>query len=332
MTDRERFRMTMDNDPSVDRCPVIEWATWWDKTLESWADDIPKNISKMEFFDFMGLSRQLQFWFRHKKKTCPAPKYHGAPLIKDAADYKNIKKHLFPKDAVKSELTRLNDEMPDILNGNTIVWYTLEGFFWFPRTLLGIEGHLYAYYDLPELYHDICRDLLEWELGVVEEFSKYVKADFMTLAEDMSYNLGPMISRECFEEFVTPYYKQLLPEVKKYGARVIIDSDGDISSAIPWFIEAGVEGALPLERQAGVNIRQLQEDYPEFFWIGGYDKMALLKGKDAIDAEFERLLPAIKRGRFIPSVDHQTPPGVSIETYRYYTGKLRVFCKNACKR
>jgi hypothetical protein len=35
-------------------------------------------------------------------------------------------------------------------------------------------------------------------------------------------------------------------------------------------------------------------------------------------AEFERLTPLMKRGGFIPSVDHQTPPGVSLEQYRLF--------------
>ena len=35
-------------------------------------------------------------------------------------------------------------------------------------------------------------------------------------------------------------------------------------------------------------------------------------------AEFERLVPLMKTGGFIPSVDHQTPPGVSLEQYRCY--------------
>jgi len=35
-------------------------------------------------------------------------------------------------------------------------------------------------------------------------------------------------------------------------------------------------------------------------------------------AEFERLRPLMKTGGFIPSVDHQTPPGVSIDQYRSY--------------
>ena len=35
-------------------------------------------------------------------------------------------------------------------------------------------------------------------------------------------------------------------------------------------------------------------------------------------AEFERLLPMMRAGGFIPSVDHQTPPGVSLDQYRSY--------------
>ena len=31
----------------------------------------------------------------------------------------------------------------------------------------------------------------------------------MTIAEDMSYNHGPMISERTFDEFVAPYYRQL---------------------------------------------------------------------------------------------------------------------------
>jgi len=35
-------------------------------------------------------------------------------------------------------------------------------------------------------------------------------------------------------------------------------------------------------------------------------------------AEFERLVPIMHTGGFIPSVDHQTPPGVSLAQYRDY--------------
>jgi uroporphyrinogen-III decarboxylase len=90
-------------------------------------------------------------------------------------------------------------------------------------------------------------------------------------------------------------------------------------------IRAGVEGVLPLERQAGVDVNRLRRDYPEFILLGGYDKMVMKHGEAAMRAEFERILPAIKSGRYIPSVDHQTPPDVSVENYRVYVRLLKEY-------
>jgi hypothetical protein len=42
------------------------------------------------------------------------------------------------------------------------------------------------------------------------------------------------------------------------------------------------------------------------------------QGDAAIRAEFERLAPLMRAGGFIPSVDHQTPPSVSLAQYRDY--------------
>jgi hypothetical protein len=52
--------------------------------------------------------------------------------------------------------------------------------------------------------------------------------------------------------------------------------------------------------------------------VGHYDKMVMNKGEAAMRAEFERLVPLMRRGGFIPSVDHQTPPGVSLAEYRVF--------------
>ncbi|MFV0402287.1 MAG: uroporphyrinogen decarboxylase family protein [Oscillospiraceae bacterium] len=332
MTVRERFHATMNADPAADCCPVMEWASWWDKTVHFWEEEgLPKGLTSQELFRYFGLDPHYQFWFPTKLPNCPKPVSHGAPIITDESDYKAIRHLLLPEDAVERMLPQIEAALPQYESGEALAWYTLEGFFWFPRELFGIEGHLYSFYDEPELYHRICSDLLEWQLKVVEDLSRYLKPDFMSIAEDMSYNHGPMISEELFEEFIAPYYKQLTAAIKKQSTRVIVDSDGDISVSVPWFIRSGVEGILPLEKQAGVDIGALQQEYPDFLWLGGFDKMCLLKDREAIDAEFARILPMLRRGRFVPSVDHQTPPGVSMENYRYYIDRLRHFGVQACK-
>jgi hypothetical protein len=82
---------------------------------------------------------------------------------------------------------------------------------------------------------------------------------------------------------------------------------------------------LPLERQAGVDGMAIREEFPSLRMIGHYDKMVMNKGETAIRREFERLHPLMKSGGFIPSVDHQTPPSVSLEEYRTYLRILREY-------
>jgi uroporphyrinogen-III decarboxylase len=149
------------------------------------------------------------------------------------------------------------------------------------------------------------------------------------IAEDMSYNHGPMLSYELFKEFLVPYYHRVIPYIKKHNVKVLVDSDGDISSMIPWMLEAGIEGVYPLERQAGVDIVKIRKEYPQFLMMGGYDKMVMSKGKEAMQAEFERLLPVMRSGGYIPSVDHQTPPEVSLDNYRTYIKLFKEYVHKA---
>ena len=148
---------------------------------------------------------------------------------------------------------------------------------------------------------------------------------FVTFAEDFSYNHGPMLSKALFDEFMAPYYRQIIPLARELGIIPIIDSDGDITAMVPWLADVGVDGFLPLERQAGVDGDTLRRKFPQLQIVGHFDKMTMPLGEEAMRAEFERLLPLMRTGGFIPSVDHQTPPGVSLETYRVYLRLLQEY-------
>jgi hypothetical protein len=43
--------------------------------------------------------------------------------------------------------------------------------------------------------------------------------------------------------------------------------------------------------------------------------MVMNQGESAMRAEMERLLPLMRSGGFIPSVDHQTPPHITMDQY-----------------
>jgi len=323
------------NFEPVDRLPMLEWATWWDKTVTRWkAEGLAvarrPGLSEGEALHLqMGLDLHLQTWVGFQTEKTPKPAHHGAPIVETMEDYERVRPTLYPEHPLNEARMRLIADMQK--RGEAVAWITLEGPFWGPRALLGIEPHLFAFYDEPELMHTINRDLAAFNRRVYEQVCAYFVPDFMTFAEDMSYNNGPMLSEALFDEFMLPYYREQIPAIRARGTRVFIDSDGDISLALPWFARAGIEGILPLERQAGVDLEALRRTNPRFLFIGHFDKMTMPHGEAAMRAEFERLLPVMRQGGFAPSVDHQTPPGVSLENYRVYLRLFREYAEKAAQ-
>jgi len=318
MTARERFLNTLNFKP-VDRAPMVEWAAWWNETIDRWENEgLPKGLSFDDSLDYFGLDNMTCMVAAGVSGSTPKAAYHGAPLVSNEEDYERIHSTLFSDEVIRNIITHANSLKERHDRGEIIIRLWLDGFFWFPRRLFGIEGHLFAFYDHPELMHRMNSELADFNLRVIDALFPILKPDMIGFAEDMSYNNGPMLSCEQFREFLKPYYQKVIPHIKSFGVKVMTDSDGDIHTMIPWLQDAGIEGVYPLERQAGVDLQVIREQYPDFLMLGGYDKMVMPLGEEAMRAEFERLLPVIRSGGYIPSVDHQTPPGVSLENYRTY--------------
>ena len=330
MTARERLRRALAFE-RADRLPMIEWAMWWDKTVDRWLQEgleIPEEAPFTQCDQIkraLGLDLDMQFWMDPIPESAPKPIRHGAPLVTSLTEYEALKPFLYPK----APFDRLRLEAAADLQqaGEAVVWATVVGPFWGARALLGIENHLYAFYDEPELMDRINEDLLDYNLRAMDELCRFAVPDFMTVAEDMSYNHGPMLSGALFERFLAPFYRRMLPEWKARRIRVFCDSDGDVTELIPWLKHSGFEGILPLERQAGVDVAALREAHPDFLFLGHFDKTVMKHGEAAMRAEFERLLPVMRKGGFLASVDHQTPPDVSLETYRTYLKLYREYAE-----
>lgn len=328
MNTRERFHAIMNFEP-FDRLPILEWAIWWNETIDRWHEEgLPATVTgRYEICRHFGLDLYKQVWFRPCGPDCPRPPAHGAGILKSNTDYEKMRKFLFPQDAVDVDAwQQLAEEQR---RGDAVLWFTLDGFFWLPRTLLGIERHLFAFYDQPDLMHRINADLADWMVTVIEKVCAICTPDFMTFGEDMSYNNGPMLSKELFDEFLKPYYDKVVPMLHEKGIIPLVDSDGDITTPAYWFEEAGLEGILPLERQAGVDIAALRKAHPRMKFIGHFDKMTMTRGRTAMRAEFERLLPTAAKGGYLIACDHQTPPGVSYQQYQAYLELFREYAEKA---
>ena len=198
--------------------------------------------------------------------------------------------------------------------------------------MFDIEEHLFAYYDYPELLKEISRFQMDLYKEQMDKILKIITPNVLFFEEDLSGKNGPMISPEIFDEFVAPYYREMVPFLKERGVKnVFVDTDGDFTILIPNFLAAGIEGFLPVDVNAGIDIVKVRSRFPNVKYIGGFNKLEIIEGPEAIDAEFARLMPVIRQGGYMPGVDHQAAPATPLENYRYYIKRLREImadCRN----
>jgi len=315
----------MDFKP-VDRIPVIEPFNWWDLTLKRWySEGLPQDVDPFEYF---GLDPHHQLWIGPGPNDNPE-RADGKWDVDSFEAYEHTKNYHYP--AAPFDHAAIEAIKPRHDSGEIFAWITVEGFFWFPRELFGIQRHLTAFYELPELMHAINRDLLEYNKRVISEYCGILVPDWMTIAEDMSFNTGSMIGEDLIREFMKPYYVELLNHIRECGIRhIFMDTDGNHSDIIPVFHkEIGVDGFVPIERHSGLDLNVLRKEFPGLKMIGGFEKRAMFGTEEELLQEFETALPALRTGGIIPGCDHQTPPQVSLDQYRSYVCYLKEYAVKA---
>ena len=200
-----------------------------------------------------------------------------------------------------------------------------QGFFGTARRLLGVIPLLTGFLDRPDLIHDIMDHLGEFYSAIYDALLSQIDADIALFWEDMCFKTGPLISPAHFREFMLRPYQKVTEVFRDHGIKVILaDTDGNCWSLLPLFLEAGCTGIYPFEVAAGMDVVRVREAFPRLQILGGIDKRALAKGPAAIDIELEAKVPSlIRRGGFIPHVDHAIPHDVSWSNLVHYRQRMR---------
>jgi uroporphyrinogen decarboxylase len=267
-----------------------------------------------------------------KDGSSALPRFLDFP-VKDRKSWEEVKKRLDP-----TSPNRLGAQWEPLIalakTTSSPLILTCCGLFGTLRHLMGFEALMLAYYDQPELIHDISQHwAMLWKETVIKAHSKH-PLDGVFLWEDMCGKNGPFISPRLFREFMSPYYKELLSFFRdelKIPCRGV-DSDGNVTALLPLFVEAGVNFLFPFEVQAGMDVVQVRKDFPHEFTIwGGIDKRALAKGEKAIEEEIERILPfMLKHGGYISAIDHTVPPDVSLDNFKFFLERVRKRGEEIC--
>lgn len=334
-----------------DRMPVHHWKGW-PETYERWyKEGLPKEADEHEFFNttplhaWVSLNIDLYPAFEEEvieetdeyriyrqndgvickawKEKSSIPHYIDF-ILKDASGWPQYKKRLQPDlgripEDFDEQLARAQqmDSPISVNTGSLIGWI---------RNWMGVENFSYLCYDdrdtLAEMV-DTISDLVCWELDYI---LPRIKVDCGWGWEDICFRTGPLISPEIFKQVAVPGYRKIANKLLEYGVDLyVVDCDGMIDHLVPHWLEGGVNIMFPME--IGVwkaDPMAFRKKYgQELRIIGGIDKLALPKGKKAIDDEIERRLPLMKAGGFVPLPDHLITPETPLENYLYYLDRIR---------
>ncbi len=200
------------------------------------------------------------------------------------------------------------------------------GFYWRAREWMGTENLSYAWYEQPDLMHEMMEFIADFTIEVTRPILEAdIAPDYVVLNEDMSMKNGPLLSPDLYREFIFPHMKRVVEFFKSRGVRyVMVDTDGDCRLLIPPILDSGADGVWPLERASGMDPVRLRKEFGRSLRMwGGVDKRVLARDRKAIDEHLRALAPLVEEGGFIPTVDHTVPPDVPFDNFRYYMDRKR---------
>ena len=261
------------------------------------------------------------------------PEYVGHPVkdIKTWVD--NCKWRMDPSTPQRMAdiAETIEKTIPPYSDGLMTSQYVVGGYMYL-RSLIGPVDLMLKFYDEPELIHDCMETWLKLADFVLAEHQKRIDFDEILFDEDICYNHGSLISPGMIEEFLLPYYSQLITNCKRRqgdrGRRVhiYVATDGYCDPVIPLYRGVGMDVMGPFEVASNCDVVETGRTYPDLVILGGMDKRVLALNKDAIDKMVDSIMPAMKaRGGYIPTCDHGVPEEVSFENYIHFRKRLQEY-------
>ena len=349
MTDRERFNNQMHYKP-IDRCFNMEFG-YWEENFKEWPmfveSGITSNWKADQWFSFdriggVGGTTWMHPGFPHevveetetsqimmnsdgllaevpKDGHDTIPHYIKATVV-TPDDWKKCKEERFRRDdpARKIDIEKIKEwctpdrDLPVGVDCGSMIGRV--------RNMLTFEGLAYATYDYPDMVEDMVETCCVLVEDSLDQLLPHFDFDYASGWEDICFKNGPIISVDFFTEVVVPRYKRIGKKLKDAGIDLwYTDCDGDVRPLLPGFMEAGINCLFPYEVNSCVHPGELLDEYGKDLRImGGFDKLEMIKGPDAIKAYMESLVPYVERGGYIPFCDHRCPPDVKPEDYIYY--------------
>jgi len=349
MTDRERFKRQMHYLP-VDRCFNMEFG-YWDENYKLWPMFVENGITNEaqanQFFNFDPIQviggnvwinptfantvieerlttrvilNEDGLWAEIPKDGHDTIPHYIKATVQTPADWQKVKAERFRRDDPQRmvDIAGLKKLHPD--GRSYPLGVNCGSMIGKVRDMLTFEGLAYACYDYPQMVEDMVETCCLLVEDFLDQVLPHFDFDFASGWEDICYKGGPIVSVKFFKNVVMPRYKRIHHKLQTAGIDLwYIDCDGDVRPILPYMMEGGVDCLFPFEVNGCAHPAELFNDYgKELRIMGGVDKIELGKGRAAIKAYLDTLVPLVVRGGYIPFCDHRCPPNVDPGDYLYY--------------
>jgi len=340
-----------------DRMPVIHWMCWEDTYIRWKQEGMPAHISRLN-----GEHEFLNAHYQWSTVACNVGLYpqFGIKVVEETdeytilwngegvlmKDFKNAESvphymdwsfktaddwPLF-KERLQIDPRRESSKLDEYIGraeaSNLPIVVFTGSMMGYIRNWMGVENMVYLIYDSPDCFADIVdtmSDVVCWTIDLIAPRMS-TKIDMGHGWEDIAGSSGPFVSPDTFDRLVAPGYRKIRAKLEEHGVDIYsIDSDGKVEPLIGNWLASGVNMQFPLQPGTwNCTPEAVREEYGKELLIqGGFDKHALEKGRDAIDAEIEKRIPLMKEGGYVMMPDHLITPDVPLADYIYYLDRIR---------
>ena len=191
---------------------------------------------------------------------------------------------------------------------------------------IGMERMLISMLMDPEWVYDLFAAHAQLVIEIYEGMQEMgIAFDGARMADDLGYQVAPLISPALYRDLVYPHHKRLCDRFAQDGLKTMLHSVGNVAPLIHHFLDAGYCALNPLEAKAGLDVRRLKAEYGDRLVLyGNIDVRALSGTRSEIEREIRDKVSAAKvGGGYIYHSDHSVPNSVSFENYAYAIDLVR---------
>lgn len=183
----------------------------------------------------------------------------------------------------------------------------------------GMENYFIKMYTDPDVVQAVTEHVVNFYLAANEKLFNQAgdKINAFFFGNDFGSQRDLLISPECFDRFIMPYFVKFIDQAHRFGYKVLFHSCGAIDRIIPRLIDAGVDALHPIQAKASnMDAETLAKKYNgKIVFVGGVDTQDLLPNSTPQKiAEEVMRLRELFGDNYIVSPSHESIlPGVPAE-------------------